>query len=156
MEISLEEFNKLPSYKRLHDQYMEKINKIGKELGFDTNGLKTPIGRLDAVWRIKNLNLPGIKENIPIVAFEIVCSEEQKGLKGSMSNLISSRPSLAVFCLLREGIKKSKNDKNPEKWLKKIENFVQRMKNEFNGIVRIAVWYEEDIDRLYKEIVKTK
>ena len=40
-----------------------------------------------------------VDENLPVVAFEVICSEGQKELKGNISTLTSAKPSLAVFVL---------------------------------------------------------
>ena len=156
MSIPIEEAKKLPSYESIHNQNMEKLKKIGTALGFDTDShgsLKTPIGNLDCAWRIKNLKLPNINGPIPFAAFEVICSEDRKQLKGSVLNLISSKSSLAVLCLIRKEIKKPWDgckDKEPEKWLITIENLVEKLQKEFSGITRILIWNEEDIDDLYR------
>ena len=49
-----------------------KLLQIGKKFGFSTETLKTPLGDLDCVWRLKE---PKILEGTPIVTFEIVASE---------------------------------------------------------------------------------
>lgn len=135
---------------------MEKLKKIGTALGFDTDStgsLKTSIGNLDCAWRMKNLELPNINGPITFAAFEVICSENRKQLRGSMLNLMSSKPSIAVFCLIRGEIKKKWKgckDGEQDKWLITIENFVETLQKEFGGIIRILIWNEENIDDLYR------
>jgi hypothetical protein len=134
---------------RIHDEYVRKLEEIGKKLHFNISK-RTPLGIADCIWE---LQVPHVG-NLPIVAFEVVCSEEQKLLKGSLTNLLSIRPSLAVFVLVREEIKKHPINKNtePEEWLRRIENFIDKLKKSFEGILRIEKWYEEKVDEIYSQI----
>lgn len=150
MSITREEFEKLP-LKTLHGEYVRKLREIGEKLGFDTADRKTLLGVLDCVWRLKgNIRLPQIEDNLPIVAFEVICSEEQKAIRGSTLNLIAAKPSLAVFVLVKEGILQKRTDTTPEQWLRRIETYVDKIKQSFSGILRIAIWNEEDVDKLYR------
>ncbi len=155
MPIDESEMTEYKSPQELHNSYVKKLTEIGDKLGFDTTSRKTPLGLLDCIWRIKNQAVPKFDENLPIVAFEVVCSEKQKSLKGSMCNLIVAKPSLAVFCLISEGIKKSVKDEDHHKWLERVKKFVEKMRKEFGGIIRIIVWNEKDIDMLYNQTMKT-
>jgi len=150
MSITGEEFEKLPS-ETLHGEYVRKLREIGERLGFYTAGVKTRLGVLDCVWRLKgNIRLPQVEDNLPIAAFEVICSEEQKAIRGSTLNMIAAKPSLAVFVLVKEGIlQKRFRDTTPEQWLRRIETFVDKIKQSFSGILRIAIWNEEDVDKLY-------
>lgn len=133
---------------RTHEDYVKKLEEIGKSLGF-TIARKTEIGIADCIW-MKEFPYIG---KLPIVAFEVICSEGQKELKGSLSNLLVIKPSLAVFVLIREEIKKHpRGNTSPEKWLKRIENFVDKLKNSFDGVLRIEKWYEEKVDEIYSEL----
>jgi len=135
---------------RTHEEYVKKLEEIGKSLGFEISK-KTAIGVADCIW-VKEFPYVG---KLPIVAFEVVCSEGQKELKGSLANLLSIRPSLAIFVLVREEIKKHpRGNTSPEKWLKRIENFVEKLKSSFNGILRIEKWYESMVDKIYLEVTK--
>jgi len=142
---------------RIHEQYVEKLKEIGEKLGFDTQGVSTNLGRLDCIWRLKDIELPHVKENIPVVAFEVICSEGQKELKGSVSTLISAKPSLAVFVLIRDEIKKHpRGNTSPAEWLKRIENFVKKLEEDYAGILRIVDRHEDDVDKLYSRIIENK
>ena len=153
MPISLEEARKLPQEK-VHEEYARKLREIGENLGFSVQGLKTPLGLLDCVWRL-NVPIPKISRELPVVAFEVVCSEDQKALKGSMLNLLASSPSLAIFVLVREEIKKHpRAHTEPDKWLKRIERFVNKLRNSYSGALRTVIWNENDVDDLYDQVKK--
>ena len=154
-EISLEEFERLPS-ETLHGECVRKLREIGEKLGFDTAGVKTHLGVLDCVWRLKeDAHLPKVEKNLPIVAFEVICSEEQKAIRGSTLNMIAAKPSLAVFVLVKKGIlQKRFPDTTPEQWLKRVENFVEKIRPSFSGILRTAIWNEKDVDELHSMICK--
>lgn len=154
MPIPEDMMTEYKSPQELHNSYVKKLTEIGDKLGFATTPRKTSLGYLDCVWRIRNQKLPKVNENLPMVAFEVVCSEKQKSLKGSMSNLIVAKPSLAIFCLIHEGIKKSVKEGNPDDWLNGVEKYVEKMQQEFGGIIRIAVWNETEIDNLYDRTMK--
>lgn len=151
MPISIEEFEKLPET-TLHDKYVRKINEIGKELGFETGGLRTDLGILDCIWRLNDTRLLKLKF-MPLVTFEVICSENQKALRGSFLNMLAMKPALAVFVLVEEGIRQS-DKQNPEKWLKRVRKFVEKLKGTFSGILRIDIWFEKDIEEIYSKIVK--
>ncbi|MHA1582813.1 MAG: hypothetical protein ACTSYM_10040 [Candidatus Baldrarchaeia archaeon] len=137
------------SHQAVHEEYVGKIVEIGRRLGYETKGVKTPIGQLDASWYDGRLSsYIEEMESLPVVVFEVVCSEDQKSLRGSLLNMISAKPSLAVFVLVKSEIRK----KGGEKWLKRIENYVEKLKNEFRGIIRIDIWDEDKVNKLYGEI----
>ena len=136
----------------IHDKYARKIIEIGDRLGYDSKGVKTKLGRLDARWCETRLT-PYLekKRKIPIVAFEVICSEGQKELRGSLLNMLAAKPALAVFVLIREEIKKhSRGESPPAKWLQRIERYVEKLREEFQGVVRIEKWYEDKIDEMYR------
>ena len=133
-----------------HPEYVKKLEDIGKKLGFSTKSKKTELGLLDCVWRLKDIHLPKIEEDLPIVAFEVICSEDQKSLKGTIANLVASRPSLAIFVLIKKEIKKHpRANTDQEKWLERIERFVEKLRENYRGMLRTEVWDEDDVDKLY-------
>lgn len=151
MPITRDEFEKLPEM-TLHGEYVQKLKEIGEKLGFATGGLKTGLGTLDCIWRLKDTRLLRLKF-IPLVTFEVICSENQKAIRGSFLNMLAMKPALAVFVLVKKGIKQHSR-KEPEKWLKRIQTFVKKLERDFFGILRIAIWEEDDVDKMYLEIVK--
>lgn len=147
-----EEFEKLPAMP-LHEEYVQKLRDIGKTLRFDTRGLKTNLGILDCVWRLKDTRLQRLM-HMPLVAFEVICSENQKAIRGSFANMLAAKPALAVFVLVRDGIVQSTKTKQPEKWFNRIQGFVEKLRIDFSGILRMDVWNEDDVDEMYSKIVK--
>lgn len=141
----------------MHNNYIKKLKEIGEKLGFSTENIKTPLGVLDCIWRIKNLSLPNINEDLPLVAFEVICSENQKDIKGDLTNLVASKPSLAIFVLIRNEIKKHpRGGSTSEQWLKRIEKFVEKIREGCKGILRTEVWYEDDVDKLYSVTISKR
>jgi len=135
---------------RVHEEYVRKLEEIGKKLGFKIKK-RTPIGQADCIWvkEIPNLG------DIPIVAFEVICSEGQKELKGSFANMLAIRPSLAIFVIVREEVMKHpRGDTSPEKWLSRINRFIEKLIENFSGILRIEKWYENDIERIYRSLFR--
>ena len=136
----------------IHDKYARKVIEVGRGLGYDSRGFKTTLGRLDARWCETKL-IPHLerKEKIPIVAFEVVCSEGQKELRGSLLNMLAAKPALGVFVLIREEIKKHPRGRTePDKWLERVERYIDKLRTEFRGVLRIERWYENKIDEMYE------
>jgi len=145
----------LMKMERIHERYGNKIKEIGKRLGYDSGDQNTPIGRVDAKWSEAKLSQFLEKKRIPVAVFEVVCSEGQKDLRGSLLNMLSAKPSLAVFVLVRDEIKKHpRGDTEPTKWLDRVDRYVDKLIGEFQGVLRIEKWYEDKVDRMYQAYCK--
>jgi hypothetical protein len=141
----------------VHEQYQKKIKEIGKSLGYDPSGQDTPLGRVDAKWSEAKLSPYLERGKIPIAVFEVVCSEGQKELRGSLLNMLSAKPSLAVFVLIRKEIKKHpRGNSEPTKWFERMDRYVDRLISEFQGILRIEKWYEDKVDRMYQTYCRSQ
>jgi hypothetical protein len=141
----------------LHHDYVKKLERIGEELGFNTNGVGTELGNLDCIWRLKGIQLPRIEEDLPIVAFEVICSEEQKALRGSFTTMLNAKPSVGIFVLIRDGVRRhgeGMRNTTALQWLSRIEKFIDKIKDNFKGSLKVIKWYEKDIDNLYKRVVE--
>jgi len=136
---------------RVHEEYVKKLEKIGKKLGFKIKK-RTPIGQADCIWVMEVKEIPNLGE-IPIAAFEVICSEGQKELKGSFANMLAIRPSLAIFVIIRkEVMKHPRGNTPPEKWLNRIDKFIDKLNKAFSGILRIKKWYDEDVEMIYRSL----
>ena len=142
-----------------HKLYEQKLTEIGKRLGFETKGMETPVGWLDCVWRLRESRKFVKSEEhyvstygLPIVAFEVIYSEKAKQLRGSLFNMISAKPSLAVFVFL----KRTRQQDYPNEDVDRTERYVQTLCQEVAGLIRTEIWYEEDVDKLYDEIFPQK
>lgn len=139
-----------------HDLYEQKLTEIGKALGFRTKGKETSVGWLDCVWRLEGSNRFVKSEEhyvsrygLPIVAFEVVYSEKDKRLRGSLLNMIFAKPSLAVFVFL----KRTRQQDYPSEDVDRTVRYVENLCQEVAGLIRTEIWYEEDVDKLYSEVV---
>lgn len=139
-----------------HKLYEQKLMELGKRLGFETKGLETKVGWLDCVWRLKRASKFVRSEEhyvsrygLPIVAFEVIYSEKAKQLRGSLFNMISAKPSLAVFVFL----KRTRQRDYPDEDVDRTEKYVKTLCQEVAGLIRTEIWYEQDVDKLYNEIV---
>ncbi|MBW2975081.1 hypothetical protein KY366_05160 [Candidatus Woesearchaeota archaeon] len=141
---------------RTHERYCSALSAIGQELGFSVSGLKTDLGNLDCIWRVKGKQLPKNAQNLPLVVFEVICSERQKAMRGSISNMLVAKPALAVFVLVEKEIKRQKVGTSPEKWLNRIRNYVEKLESNYKGILRIDVWTDKDVDKLFYELFKSE
>ena len=137
---------------RVHEEYVKKLEEIGRELGFEIRKT-TPIGQADCIW-IKKIPYLG---EIPIVAFEVICSEAQKELKGSFANMLAIRPSLAVFVTVKgEIMKHPRGNTSPEKWFDRIDRFIDKLTIMFSGILRIKKLSEREVEEIYRKIFEDK
>lgn len=111
----------------VYEEYVKKLNEISSYFGFGTERMKTSIGQLDVKWRDNRFDSVLEKgENLPVVVFEGVCSEDHKDLRGSLLNIMSAKPLVGVFVLARSEIHKAGKSSShrtgkPEgkKWLKR-------------------------------------
>jgi len=115
------------------------------------------VGWLDCVWRLKETRkFVKSKEDyittygLPIVAFEVIYSEKAKQLRGILVNMISAKPSLAVFLFL----KRTRQQDYPHEDVERTERYVKNLCQEFAGLIRTEIWYEEDVNKLHNEIVR--
>lgn len=148
----------------LHQEYVQKIKRIGEALGFTMEVPRT-LGIPDCAWSWQNQHLPRIGKlpkignYIPFAVFEVICSEQQKALRGSFTTMLSAKPSLAVFVLIEKGIRKhAEGFKNtsPRQWLKRIKQFISKIQVNFGGNLRIVVWNDRDVNKLYSSLCKKR
>lgn len=139
-----------------HKVYQQKLREIGTKLGYETKGLDTPVkGWLDSVWRLKETCKFTKSDDyvrtygLPIVAFEVIYSEKAKLLRGSLFNMISAKPSLGVFVFL----KKARQQKYPNEDVYGTEEYIKNLCRKFEGLIRTEIWYQDDVDKLYEEVV---
>jgi hypothetical protein len=135
--------------KSIHNKYVEKIKVIGDSMGFDTTDYKTPLGTLDCVWRTKSSHER--VNGLPVVAFEVICSENQKKLKGSMMNLMAARPALAVFVFIKSYIRTVREG---DEWLNRLLTFQGKMEKQLSGIIKAEVWDEAIVDEMWEKLRK--
>ena len=67
--------------------------------------------------------------------------------------MISARPFLGVFVLIKREIRRQPLQfKEGEKWLKRVENYVEKLKREFKGFIRIEIWDEKKVKKFLKDL----
>lgn len=137
---------------RMYERQCTALSLIGRKLEFDVAGYKTDLGNLDCVWRLNYKDLPPLAQNLPLIVFEVICSENQKDMRGSISNMLVAKPFLAVFVLVEKEIRKQRGTTPPDMWLKRIQNYAKKIKESYKGIMRIDIWTDKDVDRLLLKI----
>lgn len=135
--------------KKVHAQYVEKLIKIGTNLGFyakgKVEGKMYELANPDCIWYYKGKAEKVLKkiargdraEHIPVVAFEVAYSEKEKALRGSMISLQLTNASASVIVLLGESL-----DLKPK--LKKLFGRYSYM--------RFRLWTKNDVDELYNNM----
>ena len=142
-----------------HQKYVERLLRIGESLGYvtATRFLKDPQG--DAIWYVETSRHVHSRRRLPIVAFEVLCSETPKLIKGSIATLQHISASLGVLVIVNEEYaKKSQHYKSydertyPEYIKRKCREYARQSKL----TSRIEVWDQNKVDSLFEKICDAK
>jgi len=142
-----------------HTECIKKLKEIGRHYGFHsadkTIGLKYHLANIDVAWcidcsgkkgltkilsgeRCRCPKCKGIKAvYLPVVAFEVACSEKEKNLRGSLMSLQLINASAGIIVLAGEA--------------KERKSYVQKLIARYS-YGRLRVWSKKDVDGLYQEI----
>lgn len=139
-----------------HKEYVDKLLKLGKKLGYDVKPSYSKDPQGDAVWFQKVNDKIHTKGLLPVVAFEVLCSETPKSIKGSIATLQHISPALGVLAIIdSEYAKKAKHYPSytevtyPEYIKKKAKEYAEGV----SLTSRIEIWDQKKIDKLYDLIV---
>jgi len=136
--------NRASSLVEIYNEVIEKLQRIGKKLGFKAeNGVRIEGGEIDHVWFIDfGTALPYFGSKIPVIGFEIETSwRTSKHIKGDIFNLITLNSAFGVVLFLKAGFR------NESQFKGHIEA-AKRYAESFGGRRKIVVWSEEDINNL--------
>ena len=139
-----------------HEEYVDKILKIGKALGYQTSRRFSKDPQGDAIW-FAEIN-KGVYSNgkLPIVAFEVLCSETPKLIKGSIATLQHISSSLGVLVIIDEEY--ARNSKNYGYDEITYPEYIKRKSKQYSMGVkltsRIEVWDQNKINILFHQIVE--
>lgn len=90
----------------------------------------------------KKCNKHGSVQYLPLVAFEVPSSEKEKALRGSLMSLQLANASASIIVLIGKSAKEH-------------TLFVNRLKGRYS-YMRIRVWTEDDINKLYNSVTSAK
>lgn len=141
-----------------HNICCKMLDKIGNALNFDVKkpGRGHPLYHLanpDCVWylKISDNELSDalkVQGKIPIVVFEVLYSEQEKSMRGSLGTFALYKAPLNVFVLLQQ---KGEDKKSFENRL----DYLNRLINE-NTSIKCIVWTNEDVKRLHSNFVASQ
>lgn len=146
-----------------HTETIRKLKEIGRHYGFHsadkTIGLKYHLANIDVAWcidcsgkkgltkilsgeRCKCPKCRGIKAvYLPVVAFEVACSEKEKALRGSVMSLQLVNASAGIIVLVGSATAH--------------KSFVRKLLGRYSS-GRLRLWTQQDVDRLYQGIKADK
>jgi len=134
----------------IHAEYCRRLRKLGDILGYDTRMSKTGLYHLanpDAIWyvdtKIGSDQIPG---KVPLVVFEVLSSENEKMIRGSISSLGLYGSPIGILVMITEKYRTLKKGKTSEDWADYVTNLIKALGLER----RIFLWYETDVDSLLK------
>jgi len=132
---------------RVHTEYCRKLVELGKILGYDTEIPRTGLYHLaypDAAWYVD----PKLGfDKVPLIVFEVLSSELEKGIRGSISSLLLYNSPIGILVMITERYKYLKRSKTVEEWKKYITDLIKALGLER----RIFLWEETRVDQLLRE-----
>jgi len=134
-----------------HKEYIQKLMQIGNKLGYITSPRFSKDPQGDVIWfSIVNEKVYSGKK-LPIIAFEVLCSETPKSIKGSIATLQHISPSLGILVVIdEEYAKKAKYYKGYD-----FLHYIKRKCREYTKGVkltsRIEVWDQKKVDKLFEK-----
>jgi len=135
------------SLRDYHNEYCSKLKELGDLLGHDTKIPKTGLYHLaypDAAWYVDAKVVP---EKVPLVVFEVLCSESEKAIRGSVSSILLYGSPIGILVLVTEMYKHFRN-KDLEGWKKYVTELVKTLGLER----RIFLWDETKVDHFLEKV----
>jgi len=134
----------LLAFEKVHAYYCRKLAELGKALGYDTDIPRGSLFHLacpDSVWYVDTKI--GFRK-VPIVAFEVLCSESEKAIRGSLSSLMLYGSPRSVLVLVTREYRRRMKSNTIEEW----RAFITRLIGAFGLKGRVFLWDEATIDDL--------
>lgn len=139
---------------KLHPLYCHKLKKIGEKLGYEIRWKNAEENKLyhlanpDCIWyqevSEKLKGQEGIIDMIPLFVFEVLYSEKEKNMRGSLASFLIRGAYLGVFVVLKP------EDQSVEEYgdrIKYIRDMIDNL-----GFGRFAVWEADVVDSLEKNL----
>ena len=147
---------------RKHSIYINRLKAIGKTLGFNTKPRKAVneyyrnqyhLANPDCIWYMdvdRKLREEGIfpDDAVPVIVFEVLYSESEKAMRGSLLSLPFRNPFRGILVLLR---KDGESDQHYEDRKKYLDGLLSKTKYD-----NIDVWVESHVDELFERLVGGK
>ena len=83
--------------------------------------------------------LPRKYKYLPFIAFEVIYSEKEKALRGSLVTLQLTNASASILVLIGESAK--------------LKSYVRKLVGRYS-FVRYRIWSEKDIEDIYHKVIK--
>lgn len=137
-----------------HFLYCDKLKDIGEKLGFKTSWKDTKEKELyhlanpDCIWyqempeRLRGID--GIPDKIPLVVFEVLYSEGEKGMRGSLGSFVIRGGHLGIFVILKPS---NESDEKYNGRIKYINNLIGKL-----GSEHFRLWEANIVDKLADEL----
>ena len=134
---------------RIHEEYCRKLKRLGDVLGFNTDIPRSGLYHLanpDAVWYV-DTKIEGFNK-IPLIVFEVLYSEGEKAIRGSVSSMLIYGSPLGFLIMIQEGYKHRRKGKTEEENITHFKEYITALINSFGLERRIFLWTEEKVDAL--------
>jgi len=144
-----------------HSECIKQLKAIGEKLGYHavgrSYGKMYHMGNPDCVWyqdctgkpplikimrgdQCKCKRCRGQKElYLPIIAFEVPNSEQQKALRGSLVTLQVTNAAASIIVLIGESAN--------------LKSYVDRLSGRYSS-TRFRIWTEKNVIEMYKKVVE--
>jgi len=140
----------LLSIERVHAYYCRRLVDLGRSLGYDTKIPRTGLFHLacpDSVWYVNTR--VGLRK-IPVIAFEVLASESEKAIRGSLTSLMLYGSPRGVLVLLTKMYERRMRSKTVKEWKEYIRSLITAL-----GLKgRVLLWDEAKVDRLVRQFAK--
>jgi hypothetical protein len=132
-----------------HAECVAKLRAVGKELGFHathrSHGKMYHMGNPDCVWYYKGRGAKELTKiakgdrykYLPLVAFEVAYSEQEKQLRGSLVTLQLTNAAASVIVLLGTSAP--------------LRPYLRKLIGRYSYL-RFRVWDEKDVNALYDSV----
>ena len=134
---------------KIHEDYCRKLKELGDLLGYDTDIPRSGLYHLanpDAVWYI-DTKIEGFHK-IPLMVFEVLYSEGEKAIRGSVSSVLIYGSPIGVLVMIREGYKHRKKRLTEEENIAHFKGYIRKLIDSFGLERRIFLWTEDQVDSL--------
>jgi len=142
---------------KTHNRYCRLLRRIGSALGYKTeirHDRRYHLANPDCVWFVSLDPRIGLEEvdNVPLVTFEVLYTEREKAIRGSLKSFEIYDSPIGILVLIREGLEKlRKKNETPEQTVRRFKDYAKRL-IDAQGLKRYYVWDETDVDRLAKKL----
>jgi len=142
---------------KTHDRYCRLLRRIGNALGYKTEirqDRRYHLANPDCVWFVSLDPRIGLAEadNVPLITFEVLYTEREKAIRGSLKSLEIYDSPIGILVLIREGLEKMrKNNETSEQTVRRFKDYAKRL-IDAQGLKRYYLWDETNVDRLAKKL----